>query len=63
MYLSSALEERMRRDEPAELTERQRELLAVLREAAAYNHPTAEIEEILRDIDRGRVQPVDLPPG
>lgn len=49
----------MPRDESVELTERQRELLAVLREAAAYNYPTSEIEEILRDIDRGRVVPMD----
>lgn len=41
-----------RRDEPRYDTERK---LSVLREAATYNYPTAEIDEILADIDRGRL--------
>ncbi|MBA3853133.1 MAG: antitoxin [Gemmatimonas sp.] len=41
-----------RRDEPRYEAERK---LAVLREATAYNFPTAEMDEILSDIERGRL--------
>lgn len=41
-----------RRDEPHYETERK---LAVVREAAQFNYPTAEIDEILRDIERGQL--------
>ncbi len=38
-----------RREEPRYDAEQK---LAVLREAAGFNYPTADIDEILRDIDR-----------
>lgn len=41
-----------RRDEPRYDAERK---LAVLREAASYNLPTSEIDEILRDIERSQL--------
>lgn len=41
-----------RRDEPRYDAERK---LAVLREAASYNLPTSDIDEILRDIERGQL--------
>lgn len=42
-----------RRDEPRYETERK---LAVLREAASYNYATADIDEILADTERGRLE-------
>jgi hypothetical protein len=44
-----------RRDEPRYETERK---LAVLREAASYNYPTADIDEILADTERGRLEEI-----